>query len=151
MSLSDYFLGQFGIDWVPCMPTRLSMKWVLLLITSAAAFSGASQIAKPEDMTPVAALKNQLESKVPGNWRMHIRWREHTLLASFMPPYQEAFDLWYEPENLLRKMRDLCPTPGDGIWHMLTPDQDIVMEPTVGGKTTFEMRVSCRKRLQDTK
>jgi hypothetical protein len=69
------------------------------------------------------------------------------LLASFMPPYQEAFDLWYQPEALLQKMRDLCPPPGDGIWNLLREDQDIVMEPTVGGKTTLEMRVSCRRRL----
>jgi len=29
---------------------------------------------------------------------------------------------------------------------MLREDEDIVMEPTVGGKTTAEMRVSCRNR-----
>ena len=91
------------------------MKWMPLLIASATAFSAAPKIADAQDPTPVAALRNQLESKVPGNWQMHVRWREGALLASFMPPNQEAFDLWYQPENLLQKMRDLCPAPGDGI------------------------------------
>jgi hypothetical protein len=127
------------------------MKWVLPLIISAAGSPVASQIADGPDAMPVAALKDQLANKVPGNWQMHIRWRDGTLLASFMPPYQEAFNLWYQPDSLLQKMRDLCPAPGDEIWHMLKPDDDIVMEPTVGGKTAIEMRVSCRKQMEGSK
>jgi hypothetical protein len=69
------------------------------------------------------------------------------LLASFIPPYHEGFDLWYRPENLLEKINDLCPERGARIWDMLREDQDVVLEPTVGGKTTVEMRVSCRKQL----
>jgi hypothetical protein len=125
------------------------MNWVLLLILSGAALTTAPQISDAQDIVPVAALKNQLESKAPSNWQMHVRWREGTLLASFMPPYQEAFDLWYQPESLLQKMRHLCPEPGDEIWQMLRADQDIAMEPTVGGKTAIEMRVSCRKWTQE--
>ena len=127
------------------------MKWVLLLIIFAAGFPVASRSADGQDAMPVAVLKNQLESKVPGNWQMHIRWRDRTLLASFMPPYQEAFNLWYQPDSLLQKMRDLCPAPGDEIWHMLKPDDDIVMEPTVGGKTAVEMRVSCRRQMEGSR
>ena len=127
----------------------VSMNRVLLLMLSAAALTAVPQIGEAQDLTPVAALKNQLESKVPSNWQMHVRWREGTLLASFMPPYQEAFDLWYQPEALLQKMRDLCPEPGDRIWQVLRADQDIVMEPTVGGKTAIEMRVRCRKWTQE--
>jgi hypothetical protein len=103
-----------------------------------------TRTAGADDVAAKLALTQQLEHRVPGNWQMHVRWREATLLASFMPPYQEAFDLWYQPDVLLAKMQGLCPVPADPIWHMLTPDQDIVMEPTVGGKTTTEMRVSCR-------
>jgi hypothetical protein len=105
----------------------------------------------PADCSTIATLlKDQLTSKVAGNWQVHVRWRESVLLASFMPPYQEAFELWYRPEELLRTMTHLCPAADDAIWQMLTPDQDIVMEPTVGGKITVEMRVSCRKRLHST-
>jgi len=43
-------------------------------------------------------------------------------------------------------MQGLRPVLADPIWHVLTPDRDIVMEPTVGGKTAAEMRVSCRGR-----
>ena len=54
---------------------------------------------------------------------------------------------WPPSESLLQKMIDLCPDRRAQIWGMLRKDQDIVLEPTVGRKTTNEMRVSCRKRL----
>ncbi len=121
------------------------MKWRALLIV--AAVGAMPQLAEAQDPAPVAALQHELQSKLPGNWQMHVRWRDGDVLASFMPPYQEAFDLWYQPEALLQKMQELCPAPGDEIWRMLKPGEDIVMEPTVGGKTTLEMRVRCRKTV----
>jgi hypothetical protein len=60
-----------------------------------------------------------------------------------MPPYQEAFDLWYEPDKLREKMLALCPPGDDAIWHKLAPGQNIVFEPTVGGKSTEAMRLTC--------
>ena len=120
------------------------MNWSRWLLVFATSFCALTRTAGADDVAAKLALTQQLEHRVPGNWQMHVRWREATLLASFMPPYQEAFDLWYQPDALLAKMKGLCPVPADPIWHMLTPDQDIVMEPTVGGKTAAEMRVSCR-------
>src|SRR6516162_16488 len=122
------------------------MRWALVLIAFAQAPLTVLPIANAEDMT-LGELKNYLEQKAPRYWQIHIRWRDGVLLASFMPPYHEAFDLWYKPESLLQKMSDLCPERGARIWDMLRGDQDVVLEPTVGGKTTVEMRVSCRKRL----
>jgi hypothetical protein len=122
------------------------MRSVLVLIAFVAALSVALPIANSED-TALGELKNDLEQKAPRHWQVHVRWRDGVLLASFMPPYHEAFDLWYKPESLLQKMIDLCPERGARIWDMLRRDQDVVLEPTVGGKTTVEMRVSCRKRL----
>jgi len=122
------------------------MRWALVLIAFAQAPLTVLPIANAEDMT-LGELKNYLEQKAPLHWQIHIRWRDGVLLASFMPPYHEAFDLWYKPESLLQKMSDLCPERGARIWDMLREDQDVVLEPTVGGKTTVEMRVSCRKRL----
>jgi len=124
----------------------LEMRWVLVLIALMAALFAAPPIAIAED-TALGELKNHLEQKAPRHWQVHVRWRDGVLLASFMPPYHEAFDLWYKPESLFEKMIDLCPERGARIWDMLTEDQDIVLEPTVGGKTAIEMRVSCRKRL----
>ena len=124
------------------------MRWTILVLAAAAAFAGLPQIAAAQDAAPVTALKQELESKVPHNWQMHVRWREGAVLASMIPPYQEGFDLWYQPDTLLQKMRDLCPASGDPIWHMLKPGEDIVLEPTVGGKSALEMRVSCRKTVQ---
>jgi hypothetical protein len=134
-----------GFDLV--LPVRvLEMRWAMLLIAFVAALLVALPIANAED-TALGELKNHLEQKAPRHWQVHVRWRDRVLLASFMPPYQEAFDLWYKPESLLQKMIDLCPDRMARIWGMLREDQDIVLEPTVGGKTTVEMRVSCRKRL----
>ena len=122
------------------------MRSVLVLIAFVAALSAALPIANAGD-TALGELKSHLEQKAPRHWQVHVRWRDGVLLASFMPPYHEAFDLWYKPESLLQKMSDLCPKRGARIWDMLRGDQDVALEPTVGGKTTLEMRVSCRKRL----
>ena len=121
------------------------MRWALVLIAFVETLLGVLSVANAED-TALGEMKNHLEQKVPRHWQVHVRWRDGVLLASFMPPYHEAFDLWYKPESLLQKMIDLCPERGARIWGMLREDQDVVLEPTVGGKTTVEMRVSCRKR-----
>jgi hypothetical protein len=122
------------------------MRWVSVLTAFLTALLAVLPITNAEDAA-LEDLKIQLEQKAPRHWQVHIRWRDGVLLASFMPPYQEAFDLWYQPESLLERMRDLCPPRGTRIWNILREDQDILLEPTVGGKTTVEMRVSCRKQL----
>ena len=122
------------------------MRWVSVLTAFLAALVAVLPIASAEDAA-LEELKNQLKQKAPRHWQVHVRWRDGVLLASFMPPYQEAFDLWYQPETLLERMRNLCPQRGARIWDILREDQDVLLEPTVGGKTTVEMRVSCRKRL----
>jgi len=118
-----------------------------LFLMTLAAIAAALPRAHAEDVTALETLRNELEHKLPSSWQMHVRWRDGALLASFMPPYQEAFDLWYRPEDLLEKMSTLCPDPDAAIWRLLRADEDIVLEPTVGGKTTLEMRLSCRKQL----
>ena len=125
---------------------RSTMQCRLFLMTFAA-IAAAVPRAHSGDATALETLRNELEHKLPSKWQMHVRWRDGALLASFMPPYQEAFDLWYRPTDLLGKMSALCPEPDAGIWHLLRADEDIVLEPTVGGKTTLEMRLSCRKQL----
>ena len=99
------------------------MKWALVLIAFVETLLGALSVANAED-TALGEMKNHLEQKVPRHWQVHVRWRDGVLLASFMPPYHEAFDLWYKPETLLQKMSDLCPERGARIWDMLREDQD---------------------------
>ena len=41
-------------------------------------------------------------------------------------------------------LRGLCPGRDEAVWTLLRADQDIVLEPTVGGKSGVEARVSCR-------
>ena len=122
------------------------MRRALVLIACIAALLAVLPIANAED-SALGELKDHLEQRAPRHWQVHVRWRDGMLLASFMPPYHEAFELWYKPDSLLQKMSDLCPKRGARIWDMLRGDQDVALEPTVGGKTTLEMRVSCRKRL----
>ena len=121
------------------------MRWALILIASVKALLAVLPIANAVD-TALGELRNHLKQKAPRHWQVHVRWRDGVLLASFMPPYHEAFDLWYKPDRLLQKMSDLCPERGARIWDLLREGQDVVLEPTVGGKTTVEMRVSCRNR-----
>ena len=103
-------------------------------------------------MAPVTAAEQSLEAtyleqeiarNVPQNWQVHVSRRGDDLIAFFMPPYQEAFDLWYEPGQLREKMLALCPSADDAIWRKLAPGQNIIFEPTVGGKSAEAMRLTC--------
>ena len=80
---------------------------------------------------------------MPGDWQVHVSWREDQLVAFVMPPYQEGFDLWYEPETLRSKMLSLCPPDGDSVWQLIGQDKQIAVEPTVGGKSDVAMRLTC--------
>ena len=90
-----------------------------------------------------AYLEQEIARKVPQNWQVHVSRRDDGLIAFFMPPYQEAFDLWYESGRLREKMLALCPSKDDAIWRMLAPGQKVMFEPTVGGKSTEAMRLTC--------
>jgi len=90
-----------------------------------------------------AYFEREMARKVPQNWQVHVSRRGEGLIAFFMPPYQEAFDLWYDPDQLREKILALCPSSDDAIWPMLAPGQDIMFEPTVGGKSAEAMRLTC--------
>ena len=72
------------------------MRWVSILTAFLAVLPAVLPIAKGEDAA-LEELKHHLEREAPRHWQVHVRWRDYALLASFMPPYQEAFDLWYQP------------------------------------------------------
>src|SRR6516165_3689438 len=101
---------------------RSTMQCRLFLMTFAA-IAVAVPRAHAGDATALETLRNELEHKLPSKWQMHVRWRDGALLASFMPPYQEAFDLWYRPKDLLEKMSTLCPDPDAVIWRLFRTKQ----------------------------
>jgi len=109
--------------------------------------------ALAQEKDPVVLLTNELKSQTPPKWEVRVRWREgDRLLATITPwPYQEAFDLWYDPSRLFEKLTSLCPKADDPVWSIMMPKQDIVIEPTVGGKTGVEARVSCRKLISEAR
>lgn len=116
---------------------RVCAMAVALIAASNAPVSAAS----PEAIL----LKQETAAKVPSNWQIHVSPRDKALVIFLMPPYQEAFDLWYEPEKLQAKMLALCPGPTDPIWGKLPPEQGVSIEPTVGGKSAEAMRVACKR------
>jgi hypothetical protein len=93
--------------------------------------------------SPEAYLAQEIAGKAPQNWQIHVSRRGDDLVAFFMPPYQEAFDLWYQPNQLREKMLSFCPAGDDAIWGKLAPGQNILVQPTVGGKSTDAMRLAC--------
>ena len=115
---------------------------VLILLPFAVSPAFAQQQAVPE-------LTKELKASAPSPWEVRVRWRDGQLLASITPwPYQEAFKLWYDQTKLAETLRDLCPKGDAPVWSLIKPDEDILLEPTVGGKSGVEARVSCRKVLQ---
>ena len=93
--------------------------------------------------SPEVYLEQEVARKVPQNWQIHVSRRGDDIVAFLMPPYQEAFNLWYEPDQLREKMLALCPAANDAIWRKLAPGQNIMFEPTVGGKSAEAMRLTC--------
>jgi hypothetical protein len=108
-----------------------------------------SALAQQPD--PVGMLADELKSKMPPKWEAHVRWREgDQLLATIIPwPYQEAFALWYDQSKLASTLAALCPKADEPIWSLIDAKQDIVLEPTVGGKTGVAARLSCRTLNSD--
>ncbi|MGH6811259.1 MAG: hypothetical protein ACREDM_02590 [Methylocella sp.] len=103
-------------------------------------FAACAESSPPRDW-----LRQELKGKVPSNWQVHVSRRGDMLLAFITPPYQEAFDLWYEPVKLRERMLGLCPGPDDAIWARVAPGQIIAIEPTVGGKSADAMRLTCSR------
>jgi len=118
-----------------------------------ATFLSSYASAFSQERGPITLLTSELKSKTPAKWEVHVRWREEdTLLATITPwPYQDAFELWYDQSKLFGTLTALCPGPDDEIWSLLQAKQDVVLEPTVGGKAGVEARVSCRKLLSATR
>lgn len=107
---------------------------------------GVAQVqgGRAESLGPRELLERELVSRMPKQWQVHVTWREATLLAFITPyPYQEAFSLWYKPEELRANMLALCPAPDDQIWKQMKPEQRIAVEPTVGGKGSDSLRLTC--------
>jgi hypothetical protein len=98
----------------------------------------------------VAVLSRDLKQRAPSQWDVRVRWRDGQLLATITPqPYQLAFELWYAPARLSASLMELCPGAGAEVWSLVGSERDIVLEPSVGGKTAPGMRVSCRKAKLD--
>ena len=121
------------------------MRALALLV--ALPFAAGPALAQQPDAVP--ELTKELKASAPSPWEVRVRWRDGQLLASITPwPYQEAFSLWYDQTRLAETLRDLCPKGDAPVWSLIKPDEDILLEPTVGGKSGVEARVSCRKVLQ---
>jgi hypothetical protein len=103
-------------------------------------FAACAESSPPRDW-----LQQELKDKVPSNWQVYVSQRGDMLLAFITPPYQDAFDLWYEPVKLRERILGLCPGPDDAIWAQLAPHQMIAIEPTVGGKSADAMRLTCSR------
>ena len=114
-----------------------------LFVRAACVMLPLTVTALAAEPSPEVYLEQEIARKVPQNWQVHVSRRGGDLVAFFMPPYQEAFNLWYEPGQLREKMLALCPAGDDAIWNKLASGQNIMFEPTVGGKSTLAMRLTC--------
>ncbi len=121
--------------------SKRSISACTIAIALMAAASAPAVAASPEALL----LEQETAAKVPSNWQIHVSTRDKALVVFLMPPYQEAFDLWYEPEKLHAKMVALCPGPNDAIWGKLPPEEGVSIEPTVGGKSAVAMRIACKR------
>jgi hypothetical protein len=103
----------------------------------------ATPLFGAEQAPDAKTLQEALTAKVPSTWQIHVTQRGGTLLGFVTPPIQEAFDLWYEPQRLQQKLQSLCPAASDQVWSRVSSTADLVLQPTVGGKTADGMQVNC--------
>ena len=105
--------------------------------------------ARAQQSEAVPELTKELKASTPSPWEVRVRWRDGQLLASITPwPYQEAFKLWYDQTRLAADAARPLPQTGCACLVALKSGEDILLEPTVGGKSGVEARISCRKLLQ---
>jgi len=125
--------------------TRLLAPTSILL---AVIFLAANVPALAVDRTLQIEVENSLKGTVPSNWWLRASWRDQTLVVFVSPPVQETFDLWYDTPRQKETLENLCKAIPVVIWNQIRPDQDIAVEPVVGGnggKGSFQF--SCRKYL----
>ncbi len=121
------------------------MRLRALLWPPAIALMSVCATAAPQDEA-VKTLAAEIKAHAPATWEVRVRWQEGQLLASITPwPYQEAFNLWYDSSKRADTLAALCPKPDEKIWKLIETGQSVVLEPTVGGKSVVEARVTCRK------
>ena len=76
------------------------------------------------------ALFEELKVHVPAKWDVRVRWRDGQLATT---------------ARIAATLTGLCPKPDQEIWRLIKPDQNVILEPTVGGKSGADARVSCRE------
>lgn len=118
-----------------------AMRWTIGF--AGFAFLGASAPALSDEPSRVDLLRQDLAAKVPGDWQLHVTTRDGATVAFATPPYQQAFDLWYDPDKLHATLAALCPAKDAPVWKEMPPAEILVLVPTVGGKTADSMRVAC--------
>jgi hypothetical protein len=117
----------------------------MLLVSLLAATCLNLPAAAVEDRA-VVALTQDLKQHAPSQWEIRVRWRDGYLLATITPqPSQAAFELVYAPAKMTETLIDLCPGAGAEVWSLVGSEQDVVLEPSVGGKAVVTARISCRK------
>jgi hypothetical protein len=122
-----------------------------MLLVIALSFIQQPATAQGSRQEAVTTLTNELKENAPPQWLVHVRWRDDNLLASITPlPYDEAFKLFYEPSRLSDALTRLCPSSSERIWGLINAGQDVILEPTVGGKSGIDLQVSCRKWLRNS-
>lgn len=118
--------------------SRLALGLALAQISCGAMAQAPTQAAPARRL-----LQDELTARTPADWQVHVSDRGDALLAFVTPPYQQAFDLWYAPDQLRARMLSLCPAADDAVWGALAPRQSIVIQPTVGGKSAEGVRLTC--------
>ena len=100
-------------------------------------------LASAERSPAALLLEGDLAAHAPAAWQVHVSERPEGLVAFIILPYQEGFDLWYQPSLLKARMQALCPKTADPVWAELDHGHAVFLEPTVGGKTVDTMRIPC--------
>lgn len=119
------------------------MRWLIAVLSLTALAATASPGISGE-LSVLDLLRQELAAKVPPDWQLHVTRRDETIVAFVTPPYQQAFDLWYDPEKLRATMVGLCPAREDVVWKQMAAGEQLTLVPTVGGKTADTMGVVCR-------
>ena len=86
----------------------MKLKFVISTLIGCCTIAWASTVlAEP---SPQAALLNQeLTTKVPQSWQIHVTWRDEVLVAFITPPYQEALTFGTRPRNCTRRCSVCAP------------------------------------------
>jgi hypothetical protein len=104
--------------------------------------------AQAADRVFETQVEESVRSTLPDDWWLRASWRDKALVVFVSPPIAQAFKLWYDEAKQMEVLTKICRDITPAVWSRIEADQDIALEPVIGGNGgKGSWRLSCKDVL----